>query len=353
MLYHNLDLPEAHITCGLKAAGFDLQIVCHPDSPHLEILEASGILPIKYAFKSRVSLEAIRKILHLNQSFKPDLIHAFSGKVISNTVLASYFIQSRPKIIAYRGTFGDISKFDPSNWLTFFNPRIDKIVCVAKYIANGFLKVGLNPDKVCTIYKGHDPKWYLAKRPKSRGKLGLPMNAFVIACVANMRKTKGIDILIEAAELLVDKIPNLHLVLVGEVYEASIKQKASQSSLRHNIHFTGYQQYPVDFHNLFDVFVMPSRIRDGLPKSVIEAMCSNLPCIVTDVGGLPELITDRENGLVVPQENPVALSMAIKLLAENKSLRTSYGINAHKSISQKFSVDSSVMAISDLYRLLN
>ena len=350
MLYHHIDTPEAHIICRLKEAGLDLKIVCHPDSTNLDIIKACGIEPIKFAFPSRVSLSATKKILSLVKSFKPQIIHAYSGKAISNSVIASYFMSDRPKIIAYRGAIGNISKLDPSYWTTFFSSRVDKIACVSNYIEQGMLESGISADKICTIYKGHDPSWYKVDSPKSKSDLGISEDAFVVGSIANFRRNKGIDLLIKAANSLSKDIPNIHLVLVGKVHDESLFKQAKDSDISDRIYFLGFKDNPAEYLPMLDAFTAPSRVREGLAKSVIEAMLCELPCITSNVGGLPELIRDGIDGIIFPEEDSEALAEAILKLAKDPELRASYGKSAAARISSEFSIDQTVAQTIELYQ---
>ena len=353
MLYHYIDTPEAHIICRLKEAGLNLKILCHPESTNLDIVEACGIEPIKFAFPNRVSLSATRKILSLVKSFEPQIIHAYSGKAISNSVIASYFMSDRPKIIAYRGAIGNISKFDPSYWTTFLNSKVDKITCVSKYIEQGMLESGIPANRVCTIYKGHDPNWYKANNPKSKKDLDIPEDAFVVGSIANFRRNKGIDLLIDAAKSLSKDLYNLHLVLIGKVHDQSLYKQAEQSGISDRIHFLGFKDNPSEYLPMFDVFVMPSRIREGFAKSVVEAMCCELPCIISNVGGMPELIRDGVDGLIFPEEDSRALAKAILKLAEDPEFRASFGKSGAARIAGEFSVDKTMREIIELYKLFS
>ena len=92
----------------------------------------------------------------------------------------------------------------------------------------------------------------------------------------------------------------------------------------------------------FDVFVMPSLEREGLPRAVIEAMAQGIPAFVTDVGGMPEIVVNGECGLVVPPNDPEALSQAIISLAKDTSLCRRFSDNASMRIRDHFNIQATI-----------
>ena len=95
---------------------------------------------------------------------------------------------------------------------------------------------------------------------------------------------------------------------------------------------------------------MPSLAREGLPKAVIEAMCLGVPPIVSDVGGLPELVENNVSGIVVPPHDSSALARAIEQLYLDWPLRQSIGQNAIRQIQNKFSIENSIQQTYSLYQ---
>jgi glycosyltransferase involved in cell wall biosynthesis len=98
-----------------------------------------------------------------------------------------------------------------------------------------------------------------------------------------------------------------------------------------------------------DIFALPSQTREGLGLAVIEAMATGLPVIGTDVGGIPELIRDGENGLLVPSGNPEKLADAIRKLSDDQILRSSMGERGRQIYENKFTLTKMIQQIEHLY----
>ena len=130
------------------------------------------------------------------------------------------------------------------------------------------------------------------------------------------------------------------------------EEQAEKLRIRDKIYFVGYvSDFDLaKYYNLCDVFVMPSVEREGLPRAVIEAMVQSIPPIVTNVGGMPELVVDRECGLVVPPRDPEALADAIVARARNPGMRREYGRRARERIQTYFNIEQTIEQMLALFR---
>jgi glycosyltransferase involved in cell wall biosynthesis len=232
--------------------------------------------------------------------------------------------------------------------MSYLHPKLDAISCVSHAVSKFLLDLGLPERKVFTIYKGHDPKWYAAPPAVTRDSLDVPADAVVVACAANMRPVKGVDLLIEAAATF-EPNEKVYFLLIGEIRDKKIRALHQQMANRPHIKFLGYRKDAVAIVKASDIVVMPSREREGLPKAVLEGMALGKPCIVTAVGGMPELIRDQETGLVVAPGNIPALAEAIRALARSPERRKSYGHAGLARLQAEFSPAKTVEQTLHLY----
>jgi glycosyltransferase involved in cell wall biosynthesis len=154
-----------------------------------------------------------------------------------------------------------------------------------------------------------------------REELGLGQDAFIACMVAIMRDKKGHEDLIAAVRPLLDTHPKLHVVMAGDgPLFGRIKGIVDSLGLAQRIHVLGFR---TDVPNIFrgsDLFVLPTH-QEALGQAFIEAMAAGLPVIGTHVDGVPELIEDNVNGLLVPPHDPVALRSAIARMIDDPALR--------------------------------
>ena len=333
---------------GLVKAGIDIDLVCDPAAPEQQALSDAGISVSQLIIRHRLDFHAVRNIRKKLNKKNYDMIYAPENKTLSVSLLASQDVNV--KHIAYRGTIGHLSRWDPASWLTYFNPRIDRIICVSDAVRQYLLSMHLPPSRLVTIYKGHDVSWYAgSKSPSLSSEFGIPCDAFVVGFVGNMRPVKGVDILIQSAFHLPEHL-EIHFLLVGEVRDRKIKRLASDKRICDRIHFAGFRKDAPALTGACNVFVMPSIAREGLPRAVIEAMSQDVPVIVSNVGGMPEIVDDHNNGLIVPPRDPEALARAIMYFAEDPSRCRLFGEQARKKIETHFSIEMTIKQTTELYR---
>ncbi len=328
--------------------------MCNPNGRNYPLLQKAGVPLIESSLKGRFDRKGIRRIRRQLQSKKYDLIHTFDNRALQNAILASVGI-SIP-IVAYRGIVANVSAFDPASWMTYLNPKVKKITCVANAIRDYFLQMPfgrlvLPENKPVTIYKGHSLDWY-QEEPVDLKVFGIPQDAFVVVFTGRDRPRKGVRFLVEAADFLPQGLP-IHFLLVGPMENnPQLQQQIDSSSYKENFHFAGYRKDAPAIAAAADTLVMPSIRGEGLPRSVIEAMAYGTPAIVADAGGSPELIEEGKNGFIVPPADGRAIAEAILKLHSQPELQRQMGENARLRIDRDFNTAQTVKQMSALYREL-
>lgn len=342
------DLPESNLLCELKKLGVDMHIVSPPSNPRLQLFKDAGINVTIAPLNSRFDITTIKILRGLIKTGGFDLIHGLTSRAMSNANIASFGFHA--PILGYRGTIGHLSRWDPASWLTFFHPKLVGVSAVSEAVRQYFLSLNFPESRVRTIYKGHRISWY-SKKPRTTLKdFGIPEDAFVICCVANMRRIKGADILIKAF----DDLPaedNSYLLLIGEVRDKRIRELLTQIKRKDRVKTPGFISSASSYAGACDLFVMPTTEREGFPKGVIEAMCQEVPVIVTKVGGMPELV-DQASGLVVPPKNIGALRDAIQSCMTDRDLSRTKGQNARRRIETVFTVERTASETLSFYKEL-
>lgn len=347
------DRPEAETFIGLKKLGVDLMIICPSNAPHYNRFIRAGIPVMDLDIKERVDIGAIGKIRNLIKDKKIDILHLFNNKAVSNGLLASYMVPV--KIIAYRGIVANVSFFNPASWMTYLNPGVDRVICVAEAVRQFFLNMRLlwfrlPKTKFVTIYKGHSLSWYQEK-PTDLSTWGIPKDAFVVGSTANYRPRKGVHVLIDAFNHLPKDVP-VHLVLVGKMASPKLMKQIENSRFKDQIHVLGFQKNAPAISAACNMVVLPALRREGLPKVIIEAMAYGVTPVVTDSGGSPELIENNKSGLIVPSGNAKAIADAITRLYQNPDLCENMGKNAKARIDEVFRNENTITQTLALYREL-
>jgi glycosyltransferase involved in cell wall biosynthesis len=200
-----------------------------------------------------------------------------------------------------------------------------------------------------TLYHGLDRAALEQPYPDGvREELGIPAHAPVVGTVANFRHTKGHGYLLRAASLVRETLPDVRFLLVGQgPLEADVRREAERLGLGDTVIFAGFREDVPRLTAAVDVFALSS-LHEGLSIALLEAMALAKPPVVTRVGGLPELVDDGRNGLLVPPADAPALATGILTLLQNPALRTSLGLAARQRAAS-FDIRSAVSRMEEVY----
>jgi glycosyltransferase involved in cell wall biosynthesis len=178
-----------------------------------------------------------------------------------------------------------------------------------------------------------------AEKLRLRSKLCLPDNARVLLSIGRLSKEKGhADLLRAMSHLRAGQngrsASSLHLLLVGNgPEEAALHALRAELRLDDVVHLTGYQSDVRPYYAISDLFVLPSH-SEGSPNVLLEAMAAEVPTVATAVGGIPEVLKNEVNALLVPKKNVVELSAAIERLLNDPMLRQRFTEHGKQVVAQ-------------------
>jgi glycosyltransferase involved in cell wall biosynthesis len=343
-------LPDRNLITGLHSKGVDLTIITQGPIPEPEDLKEAGINLIYLKISKKIDIPAIGKIRSLLKKENFDILHFTYGKAITNGLIASRGFDV--KIIAYLGSLS-LHWHDPFSYISFLNHRIDKLICVSDGVLEHVLKQSpyRMKNKIVRIYRGADPEWFKDAVPVPRQKLGIPDDAFVVCCVANIRKIKGLDWLIKAADLLPENLPVWFLLVGDKTDTKSIRRKISRTGRKKNFITIGYSDNPILYTSLCDLYIQPS-VSEGFGRSLIEAMCLRKPIVVTDKGGAKELVKEDITGFIIPGKSADAIAGKIIYCYYNRDKLQGMGEKARESVINDFNHQTTIESTYNLYREL-
>jgi glycosyltransferase involved in cell wall biosynthesis len=186
-----------------------------------------------------------------------------------------------------------------------------------------------------------------------RDQLGLAVDDVVIGVAASLTLAKDHQNFLGAAERVAKEIPEARFLIVGEgPLRKSLEQQALCLGLKERVVFAGQHPNVAPYIANFDVAVLPSNNYEGCSNFLLEAMGIGTPCVATNVGGNPELITDGENGLLVPARDPEALANAIIRLVRQPELTTRLVLAANSRLRSNFSLQRMVEQYSNRWESL-
>jgi glycosyltransferase involved in cell wall biosynthesis len=234
----------------------------------------------------------------------------------------------------------------------------DVVVAVSREDRRRMIEIeGLDPEKVLFIPNGiPDPPAAAeaAGGEAIRRELGIEPGAPVLGTVATLRPQKALDVLIRATALLAGARPSLQVLIAGgdvagdPAMRNQLEALARELGVEQNVRLLGLRTDVPAIIDALDIAVCSSDF-EGSPLSVMEYMAGAKPVVATSVGGVPDLIADGENGLLVPPQDPQGLAAAVaELLADPQRARR-MGEAGRTRRREEFSIDATVRHIEDLY----
>jgi glycosyltransferase involved in cell wall biosynthesis len=221
----------------------------------------------------------------------------------------------------------------------------DWIVGICEATANNLKEIHSVPArKIVRVYNGTVP---LKRVPKMDWP---PKIGFTLVYVGRLAPVKNHTLLLNAFASALSSMPNLRLWMVGDGSERNMLEGlANQLGISGNVTFWGQQLDVAPFFSAADAFVMSSS-SEGLPMSLLQAFSLGLPAIVTDVGGMAEVIQLSEAGFTVSATDPAEMAAAILSLAGSNENSKQLSANADAAFRSRFTLETMVNAYMDLYR---
>ena len=289
-------------------------------------------------------LKLIFKMYRNLKEDRPQIVHTYLywanifGGIAAKIAGVKYLITSRRSLGIYK---------DGKKIMQFMENIINiftNIVTVnSKEVLRDTLKrEKLVKHKIKLLYNGVDSKRFAkkVKNPILKKELSIPEDHVVITNVSNLIHYKGHPDFIEAVKIVLNKYPNITVLLVGRDggMLAQLKEKVYQYGIQDKIQFLGSRKDIAEILNITDIQVLSSH-EEGFSNAILEGMACSLPLVVTDVGGNAEAVLNGVNGFVVPAKSPEALADALMKLLENKKLMKSFGIESRKRIENYFTIE--------------
>jgi len=184
--------------------------------------------------------------------------------------------------------------------------------------------------------------------------LKLKADSVLIGYVGRIVTAKGLDVLVEAANLVVRAEPRAHFVIIGEALFGEEKHKeALLHQVRHleletHWHMVGYHSDAAHLLDEFTTLVLPSR-RESFPRIALEAGRACKPIVASRVGGIPEIVVPGETGLLVTPNDPEVLADAILYLLKHPNVAREMGMKARQHVEKRFDLDISIAEVLQLY----
>ena len=357
----------------LTAAGFRMA-AAGPD-PGPEFAEAGfeyHRFPLGRALSPLGDWRAQRELARLFAEHRPDLVHSVNTKP-SLLVPAAAARTGGPAVVRTITGMGALfSSYSPKSLaLRLLYRRLQRRAARQCAGSGGYgATVFQNPDDrqyfldhgliepatdELVLGSGIDVEAYVAtaggpaERAALQDQLGL-VDGPVVTMVARLLRPKGIDEFLEAAKLVREHDPRVRFLLIGpEVRDGPTAYPAERVRRCEHVTYLGRRPDVATLLAISDLFVLPSYLREGVPRVLLEAGAMGLPLITTDMPGCREVVRHGENGLLVPARDPRTLASMIFDLLADPARRRRMGQDSHRHVARTFHLDIVASRYAEIY----
>jgi glycosyltransferase involved in cell wall biosynthesis len=332
------------------AGGVDVHVCFLRDRhPVAEKLEAQGIHPI-FLNRSKWDPLALSDLLRLIRKHDVGIVHAAGMKGIllgraagricrrkvimhlHDTSVPGYFFRSLHRAMA--------------DWT-------DRCLAISNAVGElARREFGVRPERVTVLYNGIDLLMTANASPGARAKIraefDLPDDAPVVGIIGRLSPEKGQAFFLPAMPELLATHPDVRMLIVGEGPDRQVcDQVIAEHKMASAVRFTGHRSDIPDILAAIDVLLIPS-LMEGLSFCAIEAMAAGRPVAAFRVGGLPELITHDQTGVLAPEKDASALVQQVRRLLDDRELSDTIVSHARRFV-QRFSVEHHVRELTGIY----
>jgi glycosyltransferase involved in cell wall biosynthesis len=341
------------LATGLDKNKYEVAVAAGGDGELFERLKTADIQIFKRKCLKRpicptCDIEAYFKLKRLFREWQPDILHLNSSKV---SILGSLAARNMPIKVIYT-VHGSVFQPPFSSFLSNLFLRLEKwtakykhkIICVSDNDRRLWLKYNVAPtEKLVTIHNGIGPEPLFLPKEEARRKI-LENNYEklkdykIVGFIGYFYPDKNLTTLIKSANLISNspalKDKKIIFAIIGAgPQEAELKTLVKNLNLDEKVLFLGALPEAQRYLKAFDVFTQPS-VKEGLPYTILQSMAAGTPIIASDVGGIPEMITDNFNGFLIKPHDAETLAERILQILENPDLAQEFKKNSLEKVKQ-------------------
>jgi len=306
-------------------------------------------------------IRALYDLVRIIQKEKPDVVHTHTSKAgllgrLAAKISKVPFIVHTPHGHVFFGHFGPVLSRVFLSIERLFATLTDWVVALTDGEIRDYTDFKVcSKDKLVKIHSGVEIEKFQqipASAVEKKRSLGMNQNGSVVGFVGWLLPIKGPMHLLKAMEDVWQDHDDTILVFIGKGdLDVDLRAEALKTSANGKINFLGWRNDIHEIMPIFDIFVLPS-LNEGMGRVLVEAMAAGKPIVASKVGGIPYLVQDGENGLLVPPGDEKALAAGIRQLIDDPERAIKMGQRGRELCNQ-FSVESMIEKIDRLYSELS
>ena len=306
---------------GLSERGHGVTLAAPPGSSIAD-WAASGIPVTPLTISGGFDVAAAFRLRRILQRDRYDIVHSHSSHAHSIAFLATLGWDNRPRLVVSRRVAFPISN-NPLSRMKYASGA-DRYIAISAGVREVLVMGGVPREKIEIISSGVDLSKYAALKPSNqlRRELAIPDEAPLIGTIGALVPNKAHTDFIRASQSILRHFPDAYFMIVGEgPLQQQLRSLARDLQLQDRMIFTGFREDPIALLSLCDCFVISS-ILEGLCTSIMDAQLAGVPVVATRSGGIPDLVTDGETGLLVAPRQPEQLAAAVMRMLAEPDLRS-------------------------------
>lgn len=358
----------------MLSKGFDVTLVCRNDEDTRYCVEATGVRHIPVLFKQNISpvsdLLCLCRLWRLFRKIRPKIVDAHMSKAGLLGMLASRFAGVGIRIYHNHG----MALLSATGWKYWLLKLTESIACACATevifvsgsnrddasklgICHPQKSVVLGPGTICGVDTGKfDPQAAAERGLELRRKAEIPYKSHLVGFVGRIVPHKGVQTILQAWRILPSEIrTNAYLCFFGGYENAPMRELVEQACREPdlNVKYMGFSNDMAAWYSAMTLLVQPSW-HEGWGYNVLEAACSGVPAVGTEISATVDAIVNGQTGLLVGVNDPVAMAEAIVQLLKDDQLRKRFGHAARSRTLENFSKDKILPLLTREYvRLLS
>jgi glycosyltransferase involved in cell wall biosynthesis len=330
---------------GMAASGHVVTVVCRAGGALEGRVREAGLDAVPVVFSGDAWPQAAWSLARVARAIRPDIVHLHDPNSVGAGVIARRLLGLRAPLIAsrrvdfaMRGTFSRLKY-----------RSCERVVAVSRAIAAVLEAGGLPPGRIRLVYEGVPDRPPLPGGSKALRELGVPADALVVGNIAALTDHKDHATLVEAAALVLRRVPSAAFVVLGEGdLRPHIESRMAALGIGDRFVLAGFRADVDRLLPAFSVLCLSSHM-EGLGTSLLDGMAFRLPIVATAAGGISEAVDDGVTGRLVPARDPEALANALTEVLLSSELRARMGCAGRRRFEERFTAERMVDATMRVY----
>lgn len=330
-----------HTVMGLRARGQRTTLVAHPEGELFRrMAESTDRIPL--AARNEIDLAAAWRLSRILKQLKPDVVHVHDPHAVAMGAMALSMTSPSPKpmLVASRRIEYRIARNSFSRWKY---GQVDCFIAISEAVRDRLVADGIPRARTVVVHEGVDVERIAHLAPANvHAAFYLSTHAPVVGNVGALVAQKGQQHLIDAAAIVVKRIPDARFVILGEgELRPQLEERIRRKHLERHVFLAGFRPDALELIKGLDLFALSS-LHEGLCTSLVDAMAASRAAVATAVGGVPEVMVDGETGYLVPARDHEVMAERIVTLLDDDALRAHMGRAALRRARAHFTVERMV-----------